>query len=225
MGANIRTFDYSVNLLKALLWRQNEAPNITALLEAKQAWYDTNQTEFWEDWFTNVFNLQTCNYFGCIVWAIILGLPLTLFVEPTPPATTPFGFDATNLSNFDGSYNFTSNTSAPINFTLAEQRLILQLRYRQLTSRGTVPEINKILKDLIVPTYGPAYVLDGLNMTDKIIFVDAIPSALLTILTELDLLPRPAGVLRTIVDTTWPIFGFGPTNQNFNNGGFTPYNS
>ncbi len=38
----IQNFDYSVNLLQALLWQYNEAKNLQGILEAKQTWYDIN---------------------------------------------------------------------------------------------------------------------------------------------------------------------------------------
>jgi len=209
-------------VLKALLWQYNNADNLTGILKAKQIWYDENQQQFWEDWFANVFNLDTANDFGCVVWAIILGLPVSLIIGPVPNTLTPFGFDVTNKSNF-GPYNFSSTGTAEIGFTTAEKRLILKLQYRKLTARGVIPETNKILKDLIVPTYGACYMLDGLHMNQRLICKFSIPYALNIILTEFDLIPRPSTVDQTIIDTTIPVFGFGPTNKNFNNGGFSPY--
>jgi hypothetical protein len=70
-----QSFDFSVNLLQALIWRYNKVERLLALLQSKQDWFDTNQEGFWSDWFNNVFNLDTANEFGCNVWAIILGIP------------------------------------------------------------------------------------------------------------------------------------------------------
>lgn len=90
MSATIEEFDFSVNLLKALLWRHNDAANLQSLLESKNSWYEANQTDFWNDWVTNVFNLETANEFGLSVWAQILGIPLSLIVPPN--AGPQFGF-------------------------------------------------------------------------------------------------------------------------------------
>lgn len=217
----IQEFDYSVDLLKAILWQYNSAPNLQAILTAKQQWYNENQTEFWEDWFTDVFNLETCNDFGCVVWALILGLPVALISTPTPDAQTPFGFDAVNLSNFDG-YNFTSNTSTVVGFTLAQKRIILRLRYRQLVSRGTIPETNKILKD-ILGSFGSIYMLDGLDMTQTLVCNFPIPAFLSAIFSEFDIIPRPGAVQMKVVDGTIPVFGFDQYNQNFTHGSFSPF--
>lgn len=217
----IQEFDYSVNLLKAILWQYNSAPNLQAILNAKQTWYNKNQSEFWEDWFTDVFNLETCNDFGCIVWAIILGIPTNLISAPQPNNKTPFGFDTTNLSNFNV-YNFTANASSSISFTIDQKRIILRLRYRQLVSRATVPEVNKILKD-ILGAYGNMHMIDGLNMTQLLICNFPIPSFLNILFSEFDIIPRPGGVKMIVVDTTVPVFGFGSFNQNFFGSGFTPF--
>jgi hypothetical protein len=74
---DIQQFDFSVNLLQALLWQYNGATNLQGLLEAKYNWYYTNQSQFWNDWIGNVFNLATADDFGLAVWSIILGQPPT----------------------------------------------------------------------------------------------------------------------------------------------------
>jgi hypothetical protein len=95
MSASIEEFDFNVNLLNALLWRHNDAANLQSLLESKNAWYAENQTEFWNNWIANVFNLETANEFGLTVWAQILGVPLSLIV---PANTGPqFGFGPPQL--------------------------------------------------------------------------------------------------------------------------------
>jgi Protein of unknown function (DUF2612) len=95
MSASIEDFDFSVEILSALIWRNNEAPNLEALLQQKQDWYEDNHTDFWNDWITNVFNLDTVNEFGLSVWAQILGLPLTLIVAPN--VGPQFGFGPTEI--------------------------------------------------------------------------------------------------------------------------------
>lgn len=222
MSDTIQQFDFSVDLLKALLWEYNQAGTLQSLLNAKQIWYNTNQRDFWQNWLTNVFDLRTANEFGCIVWALILGIPVDLITNPNPSARHPFGFDVTTKTNFNN-YNFSSSGTSRVSFTTAEKRLILRLRYRKLVSRGVIPETNQILKDLIIPTYGECYMLDGLNMTQRLITRFAIPSALGAILTEFDILPRPGGVRMIVVDRSIPVFGFGPANVNFEHGGFNPY--
>jgi hypothetical protein len=195
----IRTFDFSVNLLSALLWQDNQAVNLTQLLQFKQAWYDENQTAYWENWITDVFDLRSCNNFGLVVWAIILGFPLSVIVGGGYQNPNPWGFGPDSGTGSNGNQNFFNSNFGPsqpyqINLSLAQKRILLQLRYRQLVSRGTVPEINKILADLLVPTNGPMYVIDNHDMSITVMCVNGINNFLAYLSTQFDLIPRPAGV-------------------------------
>lgn len=218
MSSAIEAFDYSVNILRSLLWRHNQAVNLTALEQAKQAWYDANVTQFWTDWETDVFDLRTCNDFGCAVWAIILNLPLTLIVPPNAGPQFGFGPSSNGRQNFDNG-NFGVSASG-VNLTLAQKRIVLQLQYYRLISRCTVPEMNKFLK-AILGDQGSVYVLDGNDMSYVTYVFGFTPSsALQFVLENFDVLPRPAAVGVRIVVSTRPVFGFGPYNQNFDNGTF-----
>lgn len=218
--ATIQQFDFSVDLLKAIIWQYNNAAKLQKLLQSKQDWYDTNQEKFWSDWVTDVFDLRTANDFGCNVWAIILGVSTTLLFPPVANAKQPFGFDTTNKTNFN-SYNFTSNVTTPVTFSIEEKRLILRLRYRQLVARGTVPETNKILSDLVEPVYGPAYMLDNLDMTETLVCLFPISYNFRLILENYDIIPRPAAVKLNIISVAHKVFGFGTFNENFDNANFT----
>jgi hypothetical protein len=194
--SNIQAFDFSVDLLKSILWEYNTALNLQGILEAKQSWYNVNQTAFWTNWITDVFDLQTCNDFGCAVWAIILGIPIGIVTAPIVNGQQPWGFDTTNLTNFNG-FNFTSTTITTIILTTAQKRTLLQLRYRQLTCRTTIPETNQILKS-VLGSFGLMYITDNYNMTATLNCVFAIPT-FIYLLFSLDLIPRPECVSLTIV--------------------------
>lgn len=215
-NSDIEFFDFSVNLLKALLWQYNKAGNLQSILESKQSWYNTNQEQFWTDWYNNVFNLRTANEFGLKVWSIILQLPL--FVS-TPPlvdgAAWGFGPDDFNFENG----NFVPTNGATVNLPLPTKRLALQLRYFQLCSSGTVPEINRFLA-YIFADYGKAYLVDNHNMTQLYNFLFPVTSDLSYLFSNFDILPRPAGVGNAVRDATQNCFGFGDNDLNFNNGNF-----
>jgi len=221
MTQDIQSFDYSVNLTQALLWQYNQAGNLQGIINAKQAWYDANQEQFWNDWFTNVFNLPTANDFGCAVWAQILNFPL-FYNPPIDPASKPsWGFDyaTSGCFNFDnGNFSDPTGTSS-IYLTTAQRRIALQLRYFQLVTSGTVPEINRFLKYLF-GSKGAAYLLDHGDMTQTYVFTFPLDANLLSVIEQYDLLPRPAGVSSTIIFASEVPFGFDTYNQNFNNGAF-----
>lgn len=212
-------FDFSVDILQALLWRWNNAPNLTSLLMSKQTWYDENQTDFWNDWFTNVFDLTTANDFGCAVWAIILKIPLAVIAPPDYLTKPVWGF-GTHHKNFNrGNFAIQKQTTLPL--TLAQKRLVLQLRFLQLITRGTVTEINRDIATIFARNgFGSVYVLDGLDMTCDYVFTFVIPSALNFVLLNYDILPRPAGVKLNIRTTVRSTFGFGSAHMNFNRGNF-----
>jgi hypothetical protein len=212
---NIQQFDYDVDLLQALLWQYTSAINIQALLNAKAAFYAENQTAFWVDWETNVFNLKTADDFGLAVWSIILDQPTFINNGPVPAQTNVFGIGIYNQNLTNG--NLGQQNGNTYKFSTAISRLLLQLRYFQLTSSGTVPETNRMLKYLF-SGYGLVYLVDDLDMTQRYLFFFPIPSEMLLMLTSFDILPRPAGVLSTIEQQSIMPFGFGQYRANLTNG-------
>lgn len=215
--SKIQQFDFSTPLSQALLWNENKAEMLEKLVLAKQAWYDIYQEGFWLDWYRDVFNLQTANDFGCAVWAIILGLPIFLNI---PSSSGPaFGFGSEN-KNFNHA-PFGNRTGSTSRLTLEQKRIILRLRYYQLTSRGDITTTNQALND-IFGSVDPVYVLDGLDMSITCVFRFYPDHALLRAIKDYDLIPRNNGVRINYIIEDGFIFGFGPNNRNFNNGTFEP---
>lgn len=215
--STIQDFDFSIDIMKALLWQHDNAEGLKTLLEKKQQWYDVNQTEFWQDWFTNVFDLDTANGFGLAVWARILNVPLQVRVE-ADVARSAFGFGVHHKNFNNGS--FARGQSGDIALSIEQQRLVLKLRYFQLISRGAVPEINEWLASLFADQ-GSVFVIDPNDMTFVTYFFRFQPdSDLQFILEKYDLLPRPAGVGVRYQVQVRPAFGFGANHLNFSNGNF-----
>ena len=218
--STVQDFDFSVDVLRALLWQHNKAERLESLLTQKSAWYSENQSDFWANWTRDVFDLRTANAFGCQVWAAILGLKLTIPTSPTNPDAPAFAF-GTLRQNF-GRGNFGQSGSGSVSLTVEQQRLVLRLRYFQLISRCTVPEINRFMA-LIFGDLGRVYVQDLNNMEHVVYVFDFTPGSQLTFIFEqYDLLPRPAAVGVSTIVIARPVFGFGALNQNFENGNFAP---
>lgn len=216
MTTRIQQFDFSVDLLRALLWQDNKAARLTSLLKQKQTWYDTNVSTFWEDWVRDVFDIRTANDFGLSVWAIVLGIPLTTILPPTTKAN--FGFGPHNL-NFDRG-NFGSASQTVVGLTLEQRRILLRLRYFSLITRCTIPEVNAWMKYLL-GDQGSVYVLDANDMSyTTYVFGFQPNSALAFVLEQYDVLPRPAGVGVRYIVASRKTFGFGNYFKNFNNGTF-----
>jgi uncharacterized protein DUF2612 len=212
-----QVFNFSVNLLAALLWQYTSAVNLQSILQQKQQWYDENQTAFWEDWITNVFNLTTANEFGLDVWSVILNFPLFNNQGARPATVLSFGFGSSN-GNF-GNSNFGSLSGTTINLPLETKRIALQLRYFQLCSSGTVPEINRFM-NFVFQNYGKVYLVDFYNMTQQYVFLFPLDWSLKYLFDNFDILPRPAGVLSGYRDGTVNTFGFGPLRLGFGQGNF-----
>lgn len=210
-------FAFDVDVMRALLWQHNEAVGLHSVLGQKQAWYDANQKQFWLDWVRDVFDLRTANRFGLTLWSIILGIPLTVTLPPSPTTKKNWGFGTFN-KNF-GNGNFGSLGSSSAGLTVEQARLLLRLRYFQLICRPTVPEINRIMKS-VFSEYGRVYALDDLAMHIRYVFTFVPPSTISFVLNNFDVLPRPAAVELEYLVLTRPAFGFGPFNKNFENGTF-----
>jgi hypothetical protein len=211
-------FDFSVNLLSAIVWQYNNAVNLQSILNQKQDWYDINEQEFWENWIVNVFNLATANNFGLNVWAIILDMPTFVTETSTPSGVLSWGFDA-GSGQFDQS-TFGTTTGETNLLPIATKRIALQLRYFQLCSSGTVPEINRFM-NYIFANYGKVILIDNLDMTQQYLFNFTLTWDLLYLFQNFDLLPRPTGV-ETVQfrDTTGTFWGFDAGSGQFDNSNF-----
>lgn len=212
--SNIQEFDFSANLLESLLWQYNDAETLQSILQQKQDWFDANYTEFWNNWYTDVFNLATANEFGLNVWAKILDVSFAIVSDP-PRNNNVFGFGDFNNNFYESNYSPTGGDDNT--YTTEQKRGILQLTYMKYVSRGTVPDINSALTAF----FGfRVYIIDNLNMTGTIIFTQTVSSENLRILEDYDLIPRPAGVRIGTTTVTGNGFGFAPFGMNFYNGFF-----
>lgn len=216
--ATKQEFDFSVDILRSLLWQHNKAEHLESLLRAKQEWYNTNQRDFWLSWIRDVFDLRTANEFGLSVWAIILGLPLNIQTGASGAGKPAFGLGP-KRRNF-GRGNFTSATSKSIVLTKEQARLVLRLRYFQLVARCTVTDLNRFLKYLF-GAQGDVHVLDANDMSFVTYIFNFSPDTRFEFLLQnFDVLPRPAGVGVKYLVIASDDFGFGEFNQNFYDSNF-----
>lgn len=210
MSDGIQQFDYAVNLMEVILWQQNNAANLQALLTAKQTWYDTYHAGFWSDWENDVFNLLTANDFGLQVWALILAFPV-LLSSPSTTGEKIVGFGSYNQNLYEAS--FAPGNGVP-SLSREEKRLLLRLRAFQLFCSPNVLDINAALKTIFAD-FGPVYVLDGHDMTCKYVFGFIPSSGLLRVFETVDILPRPACVQMSILIEPQGRFGFSANYDNF----------
>ena len=111
---NIQDFDFDVNLLESLLWQYNDAERLQSILQQKQDWFKENHTDFWDDWYDNVFNLDTANDFGLTVWAKIL--EVSFAAETSPERETDvFGYGTNYQSFFECNFSPTGGDDIILN--------------------------------------------------------------------------------------------------------------
>lgn len=202
-----------IDITQVLTWQYNDATRLQSLIEKHQAWIDRYHNQFWTDWYDDIFNLDTANDFGLSVWAIILGV--SFGVEMSDGTKNIFGFDPYG-DNFFAS-NFSAVASGAVQLTTEQKRIVLKLRYYQMISRATIPEINAAVKAI----FGNAWVLDPGDMSFVYIVMGGTPtSEQQFIIDNFDVIPRPSGIgfaYRYNIDSA---FGFAPYGQNFYNSTF-----
>ncbi|MDO5764072.1 MAG: DUF2612 domain-containing protein [Elusimicrobiales bacterium] len=193
------TFEPKIDLKQCLLWQYNNAPSLRALLLQKEAWYKIHQTDFWNYWYNNVFNLDTADDFGLGVWGEILDFPR-------------------QVKSVDGSLHV---------LTAEQYRTVLKGQMLKFNMGVTAPEVNRWLQ-VVFGSQGKAYCLDNLDMTAiPFVFEQSPSEEIIWLLANVDFLPRPAGVGYEVRLVGQDIFGFnGSGLQTFNNGVFyKDYNS
>lgn len=145
---------YNTNILQALKWQENNAPNITSLITQKANWYQNFNAQFWQNWTQNVFDLRTANNFGILIWCIILGVPSQLFGLYGNTRAWAYGASRQNYVYSQGGTPPPGSNTVGGNFAgggattvvnLQEARWALMLRYAALVSNGRIAFVNKML--------------------------------------------------------------------------------
>ena len=101
--SGIQNFDVSIDLLQNVIWQYNEAKHLNKLIQNNQDFLNTNVISFLDDFYTNVFNVDTANDFGLRIWELIFNIDFT--VPPKPKRTNNiFGFGSFNNNFFNSNF-------------------------------------------------------------------------------------------------------------------------
>ena len=210
---SVQSFDFHSDLLKAILWQYEDADNLKALAGYKSAYFDKSTVQFWRNWYRDVFNIDTANEFGLNIWSRILDVPLGIDVPPSDKTTVGLGFGK-KKANFKA--NFRRNSDYTLSLTVEQKRLIIRMRYFNLTQSPTVTNINEFLMRLFWQEDSKVFVLDPLDMTYMYYVFNYNPDERLRLLLEnFDLMPRPSGVGVKYRIVTKQSFGHGKFRKNF----------
>lgn len=210
---SVQSFDFHSDLLKAILWQYEDADNLKALAGYKSAYFDKSTVQFWRNWYRDVFNIDTANEFGLNIWSRILDVPLGIDVPPSDKTKVGLGFGK-KKANFKA--NFRRNSDYTLSLTVEQKRLIIRMRYFNLTQSPTVTNINEFLMRLFWQEDSKVFVLDPLDMTYMYYVFNYNPDERLRLLLEnFDLMPRPSGVGVKYRIVTKQSFGHGKFRKNF----------
>ena len=216
------SFNCNINLLTALDWQRSNAESFKSFIQLKQNWYSENFCDQYNNWFDDVFNLDTANDFGLSVWSIILDEPVFGEIEPAPIDYPAWGFGTEN-KNF-GNGNFSpGDQGGSYSFSTEEKRVLLKLKAYNLNMSGTVSggstSINKALRRLLGEN--SLTCIDNRNMTFTYLLYEESLSGFIIELYKRDLLPRSAGInISLVLNAGVKSWGFGSNHSNFNNSNF-----
>jgi len=86
------TIDNSINILAAILWQYDKAPNLIALLTAINEFADISTNDLWNYYASSIFSLKNSDTFGLSVWGSIIGItrPSVTISGTTAPISDGF---------------------------------------------------------------------------------------------------------------------------------------
>ena len=174
------------------LWQYDKASNLSAILNKELEFYDINVTQFWKNFYRDVFNIDTANDFGLSIWGATLGIPRPEYE--------------------DGGQTYL--------FSTEQYRKLLKGALLLMMSTASIHDINAYLNDLFPNK--PVFAADTHNMTLVINFFYEPSADEQVLINYPDFFPRPAGVeLRINTFQPDTILGFdGSGLQSFDNGVF-----
>jgi hypothetical protein len=162
----IPPFDWRATIIS----QYANSPILTQLIENYFSYLD--QTENFDSFYDNIWNIETAQGYGLDVWGRIVGVNRVLtirvgkffgFAEATTASADPFNQSA-----------FYSGVTQTENYVLSDQSfrmLILAKAAANITS-DSIPAINAILR-MLFPNRGNAYVTDGVKYANYFGFAEA----------------------------------------------------
>lgn len=181
------------------------SPIIQKLIEDRRGYFNTG----WQDQTYNiVWNVDTAQGFGLDIWGriVVIGRQLQI------PNTEYFGFNTTtppeSWNPFDQE-SFYSGEGSTQAFTLADPayRVLILAKALSNISATDSQSLNGVLQQLF-PGRGRAWVNDLGGMSMRFVFEFSLEPWEMAVLTNGNVIPRPAGVLAYIFQAPLETFGF-----------------
>jgi hypothetical protein len=200
-----------IDYRRTIISQYANSPTLIDLVDSMDTWIDPSKDV--DAWYDYVWSVDTARGFGLDIWGRIVGIRRVVTVPATPdwfgfagqPEAKPF-----NQAPFWAGAAPTSNYEFDdVNF-----RKLILVKAASNIALSTSPAINAMLRSLFDPmSRGRAYVNDLGSMTMRFTFEFALEPAEVAMLTSLELLPRPTGVLATIFQPQVESFAFNEAGE------------
>ncbi|GGN49291.1 hypothetical protein GCM10011349_19780 [Novosphingobium indicum] len=178
---------------QVLLSQYANSPILVALIGALNEAVDMQ--ERFNDFYDNVWNVDTAVGFGLDIWGRIVGVSRALYVSDQDY----LGFSESTENFPFGEGIFYGGGNLTPNYKLSDdayRRLIMAKAALNITN-GSIPAINAILRALF-PEHGNVYVRDNNDMTMTYVFGAALSKVDYAIVSQSGVLPKPVGVSFTV---------------------------
>lgn len=202
------------------------SPTIQTLIGYFQQ--DINADKFLEDFYNDVWDLETCGTYGLDVWGKIVNISRYLEVPEEPNV---FGFETSDNAWFPfNNQPFATSQTTTQTYRLEDDayRTLIYAKAMSNVFGRSCKNFNRMLS-ILFKDRGGCYVLDLGNMRIRFVFEFYLEPYEKLIIENRNVFPRPAGVLDDYLEIPpYDYFGFdveGGTYQPFNQAVFFSGNS
>jgi hypothetical protein len=199
-----------VNVEQTLVSQYATSPTLIQLVRNMNGYIDP-QTDF-DNFYKFVWNIQTAQAWGLDILGRIVNVSRQLNI---PAILDNFGFaEATDAQPF-GQAPFYTGPLASNTYLLSDDayRTLILMKALLNISNSTAPAINQLLKNLFAGR-GRCYVTDTGAMQIRFVFEFVLLPYEISILTQSNAVPRPAGVLAQVMQIDLSTtFGFAESGD------------
>lgn len=208
-----------ISVEQTIISQYGSSPTLVQLVKNIDAYIDP--TADLDTFYDYVWNVATAQGFGLDIWGRIVGV--TRYIK-TSALTVPdnFGFKQADMEPFNTS-PMRAGLSVTDTYALADDafRKLIYLKALYNITATNAPSLNQLLQNMFADR-GRCYVNDLGSMGMRYTFEFDLTTDEITILTQSGTVPRPAGVIASVLHGE-SCFGFSQANMEpFNQAPFTP---
>jgi hypothetical protein len=187
------------NVEQTIISQYANSPTIVQLIKNMNGYIDPSADI--DAFYSNVWDIDSAVGYGLDVWGKIVGLDNGRILK-VPSAEIDLGFEEAGTASAApfGQGVFYSGAPVTQNFSLADDALRTLILVKALANicDGSIPSYNRLLQNLFAGR-GRCYVNDLGNMQLRYTFEFYLQPYEVAIITQSGALPRPTGVLATMV--------------------------